>query len=1010
MVISDSRPADKRFVTAILPWVVGAGGLLLYLATLNPWVSMSNIGVVARVSGWMWQPELFRPLTALVLCPFGALPRAWVPLALDLFNAVCAAWVLVLLARSVALLPHDLPPEEPPGKSRRASLLDTPGAWMPPVLAAIVCGLQSSFWEQATSMTGEMLDLLVLAWVVRCLLEYRIDQREAWLSRSALLFGAGMADNWMLIGFLPVYLAAVLRTTGLSGFLRLRFLRRMLSWGLAGMSLYLLLPAVHTLHPHADMSFWAALKINLKSQTVLLAALRHPAFRMVGGTCLLSLLVLSIRWKSHTLQLADDGRLGLYLTKLAVHGTHGILFLASLWLALDPTFSPRHLIVGTPFVTSYYYLSALAAGYCAGYFLLMGSMAAHTGFRPSLRTVRGRGFVAPRSPSALAADVVIAPSGQASHPRRGLVPKLAAAAIALLVGALPLALLWRNLGQIRRTNGPALHELARELYADLPAGKSVVLSHDPMLLLLLRAELATHGSSKEVLPLDSLSLPSCSYQTYLARQFKSIWPLPPPTNRFEVMNPAQVRQLISGIAEWRRLYYINPSYDFLFEDFTSLPAGWVSALEDRRMSPLVPPPLTEGQMAANEQLWQQRWAEHLQALAQPVEEQPRTRPHGAGSVAKLLRFDVEPNPTMIAVRLQYAEMLDTWAVELQRRNRWPEAAVWFRRALSLNPGNLAAAVSLEFNQRWQRGEKQGLSEEWLQEHFGAQFARYRRWSVVLGNNGRFDEPTMLFDLARTLIKSGDPLQAGREFARCAELNPDWLQPRLWLAVSYLNAGEFDRALAQVQTLQDSFPPQDPEGQAELVFCRTMALNHLGRSAEAAFCLQSFIRHHRDQTEVLSLAASLYAENDRPEECVSVLDPLLLREPNVPERLVQKGFAELELSRYEEAVTSLTQAQALTPYGSPLHQALASLLAGNLDAITIHSRELMNLAGDTPGLLVGLGEIAWHNRDTNTTITVYQQCLAAAAPGTPSYALALQRLQQFPSAVPDQNRASAKKGL
>src|SRR6267143_901511 len=98
----------SEFVTKLLPWAIGAGGLLVYVITLNHWVSLYSMGTVARTSGWLWRPQLDQPLTAVLLCPFRFLPEAWIPLVLNLFTATCAALALVVLARSVALLPHDL--------------------------------------------------------------------------------------------------------------------------------------------------------------------------------------------------------------------------------------------------------------------------------------------------------------------------------------------------------------------------------------------------------------------------------------------------------------------------------------------------------------------------------------------------------------------------------------------------------------------------------------------------------------------------------------------------------------------------------------------------------------------------------------------------------------------------------------------------------------------------------------------------------------------------------------
>src|ERR1051326_8230686 len=98
---SATRP-KARF---ILPWVVGGGGLVVYLLTLNHWISLQSLGIVARLSGWVWQPAVNQPLTLAVLYPFSLLPSGWSPMALNLFTALCGASTLALLARSVMLLP-----------------------------------------------------------------------------------------------------------------------------------------------------------------------------------------------------------------------------------------------------------------------------------------------------------------------------------------------------------------------------------------------------------------------------------------------------------------------------------------------------------------------------------------------------------------------------------------------------------------------------------------------------------------------------------------------------------------------------------------------------------------------------------------------------------------------------------------------------------------------------------------------------------------------------------------
>jgi hypothetical protein len=142
MTMEPEVRSERKYVRAFLPWVVAAAAVVVYLTTLNRWVSLSSLQQVATVSGWTWQPELYGPVFWLVTYPFRWLPAHAIPLALNLFAAVCAALSLALLARSVALLPHDRTHEQRQRETNRFGLLSIPAAWLPPVLAALVCGLQ----------------------------------------------------------------------------------------------------------------------------------------------------------------------------------------------------------------------------------------------------------------------------------------------------------------------------------------------------------------------------------------------------------------------------------------------------------------------------------------------------------------------------------------------------------------------------------------------------------------------------------------------------------------------------------------------------------------------------------------------------------------------------------------------------------------------------------------------------------------------------------------------------
>ena len=193
----------RDFVPRRLPWLLAAAMLLVYWLTLNRWVSLFNVASVAKISGWTWQPEMLNPITFLVTFPLRWLPATVIPLALNFFSAVCAVLTLALLARSVALLPHDRTDAQREREKSDFSFLTTGSAWLPPLLAVLVCGLQLTFWERATNWTGEMFDLLLFAFVIWSLLEYRLDEQEWRLYVAGFVYARGDGGRLGDDGFLP---------------------------------------------------------------------------------------------------------------------------------------------------------------------------------------------------------------------------------------------------------------------------------------------------------------------------------------------------------------------------------------------------------------------------------------------------------------------------------------------------------------------------------------------------------------------------------------------------------------------------------------------------------------------------------------------------------------------------------------------------------------------------------------------------------------------------------------
>jgi tetratricopeptide (TPR) repeat protein len=996
---------SQRIATSVLPKRIAAAAFLVYIFTLNHWFSLEGLSIVARASGWSWYPEPGQPLTRALLLPFRILPASWIPLALNIFNAAIAALIVGVLARTVSILPQDILPLQPFKKRQPLAILSAPLSWIPPVLAAIVCGLQLSFWENATSMTGQILDLLLFAWVIRCLIEFRHSRNEKWLLIAAATAGAGMANSWVLLAYFPVFLLSIFGVKGWA-ILEVRFLLRMTLCGVAGLSLYLVLPLVQTLSPHADASFWLLLKGHLKGQREALALLKRPVMALLAFTAVLPLGLLAIRWRSHTVHPADDPPLGLFLRRATGHAAHLLFFVCTLWVAFDTDFAPRNVAPGLSTLT-WYYSSALVFGYCAGYLLLFQL-----------------------------------------HRPQSSAGKFSLIAARALVFVLPALLLWRNVTEIRSTNGSALHEFASQLYSDLPAGKSVVLSDDPIHVLLLRAETRVHRGEKDPMFLETAFLTSSQFHAAMSRQFPTRWPGGPalgrasgsdrtPTlggtnltaNRPEAsrpIGPAKVINLVAAFVAREPVLYVHPAFGSFFERFGDEPHGFTHVLLPRPAQEPAIPVISQPAAAEGEQRWQSRWnslqrsSPALQQPSTPLPDTPRSTLHD------LLRLPPRPNLTVAFLALAYSRAFDDWGVRVQRLGRATESAVWFERALLANPNNLAARLNLAYNQAAQRGDKSRLNPAVVQRQWADLFSRYKAWREVLINDGPVDEPTYLFRTGRMLLQNGNDRQAASAFSRSIELAPDWRAPKLFLAEACLELGNFETALrltdqlpspwsadspvplppaglpnrAPADTSADSsiFPHDQPLAlsPARLLYCRATALLGLARTNDCLACINSCVSRFKDSATILTVAADLYGKAAAYHSQLDLLNDLLQRDPNQTKLLTLQGFAQLQLTNYDAAIAALTKVIGTAPddQEARLSRAIANLAADHVEPARADYQHVLKNDKTCPDALFGLATIAWREHDTNQAAQLYSQYIAQARPKSPQYALAAERLKSL----------------
>ena len=966
-----------------MPWLLGTTMFILYVLTLNRWVTLANLLPVAKLSGFLWQPDISNPLLFLFTLPFRLLPVAAVPLAVNLFAAACAAVTLALLARSVAILPHDRTTAQRMRERNDFAFMTARSAWFPPALAVGLLGLQFGFWQNATNFTGEMLNLLVFSFIIWLLLEYRLDERPGRLTLAALVYGAGMTDNWALIGFLPVFIAAIIWLKGWE-FFSLRFLSRMTLCGLAGLSLLLLLPIVQKISGHAPYDFWDLLKPALQLDwqvihAVSVGSVRHNLLLM-SLTSLLPLLVMSIRW-SRT--LGDSSHMGTALANQMFHLIHAVIFGACVWIMFDPPFSPGQLASGSPALT-FYYLAALAIGYYCGYFLLIFGYK-HKSSRRSFKPD-------PALPGAF--DAFSPVIYWATY---------AAATFAVV------SLAYKNLPLIHANNDNTLKRYAELTVQSLPKGGGILLSDSegigvPMArTLLIEAELARTKQDKDFLVVDTQSLTWAPYLRFLHQKAPDKWPKIVGDKDMGGVNPVGLVSVFNLLAKSNNICYLNPSYGYYFEVFYPEPHGLVYQLKTLPETTLLPPTPSAGLIQENQDFWNQTIQQEFPRVEKGAAAYyPPAGKNPFSWLIRRLRSQADPNPNALFAANLYSRSLNFWGVQLQRAGQLAAAAGSFTNAIKINPDNIVAEVNLKFNRSLQAGTPSVLDPNWINSD---QFGKYRDWNSLLNANGPFDAPNFCFQngvlcMANTFHDQPMPLmrQALAEFHRVRQLVPGSLIVRLKLAQLYLFSRLPDLAL---EALQD--PLNDPaqfglseSNSVDLNVLASAAYFQKNETARGGELLDLEMSRHPDNETLVTSATQAYMLHGLYTNALRVINRQLAKTPNNAQWLFGKGYANLQSGHYDQAITAFTRVLEIATNDptARFNRALAYLDSDRLDDARADYATLQSTYTNSFQVAYGLAEVAWRQHETNEAIRNYELYLANAPTNSAEFKTVGERLNQL----------------
>ncbi len=942
----------KNFVQSRLPWIIAAGGLLVYLVTLNTSLTFRSLPSLARAAGWDWQLAFQSPLNYLLTYPIRWLPGSIQLIALNLFAALCAAGSLGLLARSVAILPHDRTRDQRALERSEYSFLSIRSAWVPPVFAAAVCGLQLTYWQNAVVATGEALDLLLFAYVLRCVLEYRIDQRESWLTRSAFVYGLAITNNFAMIPFLAVYLGALFWILGVS-FFNWRFLLRMFLCGLAGLLLYLLLPLLHAASDLSHLSFLQAARIELGAQKNALLNFPRYIVLLLSLTSIFPLIFIGIRWPA---QFGEASAAGTALTNLMTHVIHGVFLVTCLSVTLDPPWGPKNVGFGFALLPIYY-LGALSIGYFVGYFLLVFGIRRQEKVwqrLPLLRRVANYGIQA---------------------------------AVWLAVLGMPIALAARNAPKIWAANQGFLSDYALAAAKSLPPEGGIVLSDDGYQLYSVQSALRRQGRADKYALVDTRSLTLPAYHRYLSRRYPERWPAYLGERRVELrVEPAALLLFFTELYQNHALYYLHPSFGYYFETFYQEPRQLIYQLKRYPTNTVAAPELSKERIGER--------AQYLRSVRQS-----QLMPLIA-AIPKNQKIDfLPPDAQAILMGARYSRAINDFGVAAQRSGALEVAGEMFEYALELNPQSPAAFINRDYNAKLQAGDRENPEPsegavERLQPYRG-------NWDDILGVNGPVDEPNSCYHLARALTRGGNYRQAAQELLRVVYFQPDNLSAHLALANMYMQIGMADRALGRLDEIEKAFGPKDLGLPDQLAIAEMRAWAYAAGNdfKKAEEFLMNLQEKHPQQSRPFRALVELYLSRGQVTNALSVLNKQLDLQPWDIQAQINYAALKIDRKDFEGAVKLLDRALEQQPQNGValMNRAIANLKLGNLDAAQRDYETLrLSLPRPLPSVYFGLGEIAWRKKQRESALRYYDEYLKLTPPSSPEVQFIRDRIKTLKS--------------
>lgn len=959
---TENRPSPLSWIPWILLAIVG----VLYVFCGDWWLSQHNLPTLAQLNHWDWKPFSGKPVHFLLTYPIRFLPIGMQVWALTGLSLAAALASLALLVRIVTILPQERTRLQRQRELKNRGILPATVAWLPASLALLVCAFGLTFWQNASAFSQDMLDLVLFAYVVRALAEFRLEPRDEWLYKAALVYGFGIANSSSMLGYLPLFIATVAWVKGLP-FFKFQFLMKLALLGSVGLLAYLVVPIVHSVSDAGWLGFWESLRAYLGSQKAALATLASARIYVLflAAVSVLPCMGFAFRWGEGG---GDISGTSAQVTTWVTHILHALFLLLGLAIAFEYNLSDaskseisvRHLAAsaGTPVVLTVYFLSAVSLGYYAGYFqLVFGTPSIHRWGRPS---ALGKAF-----------NTVV---------------------VALLIIALvgvPGALLYRNFNSMRVAHTNSLITLAKRLHERLPDG-AFTLSDTPLWYYLVQAGGAISDKKVRLTHLDSSSLMSGAFHSYMRKREPVRWtPLPRDYPKKALVERSTVIRFLNDFSRSNMVFYTEPSFGFFFEAHYLEPNGLLYRLRPMQANQLEPPVPRSDLLAAEEAYWNAVEKTEFPGLIARLPKTTKTR------------FGASPPRDfgLQMVTTAYSRSLNWLGSRFAIYGQPERAETFFKKAQLLAPDNGAAYINEAFIQhsRTNRHDPLPVTTNVLEKLkvYGGNL------ETVLKVSGPIIETGNLLVQARSYADGQNLMQAAQILRLVSRRSAEPLDYEIAVAKLVAEARRPEMALEIVSQIRAKASPKflsNITNLMDLVEVEGRSADRIDDLPRAEKILRDAIAAYPMEDTPFSTLVAVYVQRasfeqrrgqtNRSREFLAAarktLEQQIQNQPKNVNAWVNYGAAFMRVDQFAEAIPPLTRAVEMDKenLAALLNRAICYLKIDQLTQSQQDYERARSLRPETPyQILYGLGEVALRSQRKKDAINYFEQYLKKAPPST-----------------------------